>query len=37
MTDETINLFIEHEEEKEYREEAEKLNISLEYYLLEFV
>lgn len=37
MTEESINLFIEHEEQKQYTEEAEKLNITVEYYILEFL
>jgi len=37
MTEETLNLFIEQEEERQYIEEAEKLNITVEYYILEFL
>jgi len=37
MTEETLNLFIEQEEKRQYIEEAEKLNITVEYYILEFL
>ena len=37
ISDESIELFIDHEELKEYEAEAAKLEVTVDYYLAEFV
>jgi hypothetical protein len=37
ISDESIDLFIDHEELKEYEAEAAKLEVTLDYYLMEFI
>lgn len=37
ISDDSIDLFIDHEELKEYEAEAARLEVTLDYYLMEFV
>jgi hypothetical protein len=37
ISDESIKLFIDHERIKEYEAEAARLEVTLDYYLAEFV
>lgn len=37
ISDDSIDLFIDHEKLKEYEAEAAKLEVTLDYYLAEFV
>jgi hypothetical protein len=37
ISDDSIELFIDHAELKEYEAEAAKLEVTLDYYLAEFV
>ena len=37
ISDESIELFIDHERIKEYEAEAAKLEVTVDYYLAEFV
>jgi hypothetical protein len=37
ISDESIELFIDHERIKEYEAEAARLEVTLDYYLAEFV
>jgi hypothetical protein len=37
ISDESIDLFIDHEKIKEYEVEAAKLEVNVDYYLAEFI
>jgi len=37
ISDESIELFIDHERIKEYEAEAAKLEVTVDYYLAEFI
>jgi hypothetical protein len=37
ISDESIDLFIDHERNKKYKAEAARLEVTLDYYLAEFV
>ena len=37
ISDESIDLFIDHEKIKEYEAEEAKLEVTVDYYLMEFI
>lgn len=37
ISDETIDLFIEHQENCEHQKKADEFRVSLEYYRMEFI